>query len=152
MRLSIRGVLLSYVILLAGLCLAPRPAAAQSLGVRVGASADPDQFVIGAHYETRPIVESITFRPNIEVGVGNDLTVTCLNFEFAYKFASTKPWRVYAGGGPALVLINTERDDHAEGGFNILLGIEHRQGLFAEIKAGALDSPDFKILVGYTFH
>lgn len=125
-------------------------ASGQTIGVRVGASADPDQFVIGAHFETRPIIDRITFRPNIEVGVGNDLTVTCLNFEFAYKFPSSKPWNAYAGAGPALVLVNNRRD-HAGGGFNILAGIEHRQGLFAEVKAGMIDSPDFKIIVGYAF-
>jgi hypothetical protein len=152
MYTSFRWLLLSLSVAAAAVCLTARPAGAQTFGVRVGASADPDQFVLGGHFETEPIVERITFRPNIELGLGNGLTVTCFNFELAYKFDSSRPWHVYAGGGPALVLINSERRDHAEGGFNILLGIEHRAGLFGEIKAGALDSPDFKILIGYVFH
>ena len=145
-------IFLSICAVIAVLSVSPAPAAAQTFGVRVGASVDPDQFVLGAHLETKPIVERVTFRPNIELGLGNDLTVTCFNFELAYKFDSSQPWNVYAGGGPALVLINSDRRDRAEGGFNILLGIEHRAGLFGEIKAGALDSPNFKILIGYVFH
>jgi hypothetical protein len=120
--------------------------------VRVGATADPDQFVVGGHYETKELVDRITFRPNLELGLGNDLTVTCFNFELAYHFPSSKPWHVYAGGGPALVLADSHGNDHAGGGFNVLLGIQSREGLFGEIKAGTLDSPDFKIVIGYVFH
>jgi hypothetical protein len=32
-----------------------------------------------------------------------------------------------------------------------MVGIQHRDGLFFEVKAGALDSPDFKVGVGYVF-
>jgi hypothetical protein len=38
-----------------------------------------------------------------------------------------------------------------EGGFNILLGVQHTRGLFFELKVGAGDSPDLKFGVGYTF-
>ena len=145
-------VLLSIATAAVCVCLAASPAAAQTFGVRVGASARPDQFVVGAHVETKPVADHITFRPNIELGLGNGLTVTCFNFELAYKLPSSNPWNVYAAGGPALVLINSDQRDRAEGGFNISLGVEHRDGLFGEIKAGAIDSPDFKILIGYVFH
>jgi len=147
-----RRLLLSLCAFIAFFYLTARPADAQTFGVRVGASVDPDQFVIGGHFETKPLVEHISFRPNIELGLGNDLTVTCFNFELAYKFPNTKSWNFYAGGGPALVLVNSDRHDHAGGGFNLLLGIQSREGLFGEIKAGLLDSPDFKILIGYVFH
>jgi hypothetical protein len=149
-----RRILLSLGAFTAFLCLTSRPVAAQTFGVRVGASADPDQFVIGGHYETKELVDRVTFRPNVELGLGNDVTVTTFNFELAYHFdfANRKPWNVYAGGGPALVLADGHGNDHAGGGFNILLGIQSHQGLFGEIKAGLLDSPDFKIVIGYVFH
>ncbi len=109
--------------------------------------------MIGGHYETKELVERITFRPNVELGLGNDLTVTTFNFELAYHFPENrKPWNVYAGGGPALVLADSHGNDHTGGGFNILLGIQSREGLFGEVKAGLLDSPDFKIVIGYVFH
>ena len=149
---SRRRILLSLCALTTFLCLTARPVGAQTFGPRVGASVNPDQFVIGGHFETKPLADRITFRPNVELGIGNDVTVTCFNFELAYKFPSSKPWSVYAGGGPALVLIDNDHDNHAEGGFNILLGLEHRGGLFGEIKAGMLDSPDFKVMIGYAFH
>ena len=148
---SLRPILLSCGLVIL-ICFTALPAAAQTFGPRVGASVDPDQFVIGGHFETAPLIEHITFRPNVEIGFGNDLTVACFNFELAYKFESSKPWNVYAGGGPSLVLINFDHDSHSEGGFNLLVGIEHREGLFGEIKAGMMDSPDFKVTIGYAFH
>jgi hypothetical protein len=125
------------------------PARAQSAGVRVGASVEPDQFYFGGHIETDRIVDELRFRPNVEIGVGHDLTLTALNFELAYHFPRRSGWNVYAGGGPALNLYHRNGDTDADGGFNILLGVQHTGGFFAEIKGGAVDSPNFKIGIGY---
>src|SRR5215510_5445795 len=122
------------------------PARAQmNAGVRVGASADPDQFYFGGHVETKELVPNVHFRPNVEVGVGNDVTVIALNFELAYKFTTRQPWVPYVAGGPALNIIDTNADTGSHGGFNIALGAEHRGGLFGEVKVGAIDSPNFKV-------
>ncbi len=127
------------------------PAAAQSVGVRAGASVDPDQFYFGGHVETAPLVDQLRFRPNVEIGIGDDVTLVAFNIEFAYDFPQTGDWRLYVGGGPALNLINVDDDTDSEGGFNILVGGAHQGGLFAEVKFGLGDSPDFKIGVGYSF-
>jgi hypothetical protein len=149
---SFLRVLLGICTLTALLFLSARPAGAQTIGPRVGVSVDPDQFVFGGHYETKPLLEHITFRPNLEVGVGNDLTVTCFNFELAYHFPTSNAWNVYAGGGPALVLVRQGHHTDTGGGFNFLVGIESHEGLFGEVKAGLIDSPDFKVTIGYAFH
>jgi hypothetical protein len=132
--------------------LAARPAQAQGVGVMAGVSADPDQFYFGVGYETEELLERLRFRPNLEVGVGDDATLITVNFEFAYRIPiQRKPWSVYVGGGPALVISNSHDDTDAGGGFNILLGLAHRRGLFTEIKVGVIDSPGFKFGVGYRF-
>jgi hypothetical protein len=128
---------------------------AQGFGVNVGVSADPDQFYFGAGYETAELIERLRFRPNVEVGIGDEATLITMNFEFAYRIPiQRKPWSVYVGGGPALV-ISSSHGDHGDtdagGGFNILLGLAHRRGLFTEIKVGVIDSPGFKFGVGYRF-
>src|SRR5262245_19512159 len=148
---SARG--LAFAVAIVVVLLASASAAsAQTLGLRIGASVDPDQFYFGAHFETRPILDRLKFRPNIEAGVGDDVTTTALNFEFAYHFPDTSGgWHFYGGAGPALNFYRHNGDTDAQGGFNVLLGAEHRDGLFVEIKAGAIDSPNFKIGVGYIF-
>lgn len=131
------------------------PAAAQ-VGVRAGVSGNPDQFVIGGHYETKPLIPKLTFRPNVEVGVGDDSTLVALNIEFVYSIPLYgKPWRVYMGGGPAANIYSdgNGNGDGADvaGGFNFLVGAQHDRGLFVEFKVGAIDSPTVKFLVGYAF-
>jgi hypothetical protein len=126
-------------------------AVAQDAGIRAGVSVDPDQFYFGGHIETAPLVDRLRFRPNVEIGVGDDVTLVGFNFEFAYFFPSRNPWQLYAGAGPALNLINVNDDTEVEGGFNILVGAQHSRGLFFEFKVGAIDSPDFKFGVGYTW-
>jgi hypothetical protein len=138
------------------LVVAPSPAAAQYPGVRGGVSVNPDQFYLGGHYETGPIVDHLHFKPNLEAGFGDDLTLIAVNFEFVYKFPTRNQWRLYAGGGPAINIYSFDtgrRDDEtdAEPGFNALFGVETTRGLFFEIKLGAIDSPDLKFGVGWTF-
>ena len=128
-------------------------AAAQSAGVRAGVSGSPDQFYFGLHYETQPLVERVHFKPNFEVGIGNDQTLVAINLEFVGKFPiQREPWTVYFGAGPALVIDNHHNaGTDSGGGFNILLGVEHEKGLFTELKVGMADSPSVKFCVGYIF-
>ena len=132
--------------------LSAAPAAAQvSAGARAGASVDPDQFYFGAHVETRELAENMFFRPNVEIGIGNDVTTIALNFELAYKFQTSRPWRPYVPFGPALNIYDTDLDTASHGGFNIGIGAEHRGGLFGEVKFGTIDSPDVKFGIGFRF-
>lgn len=122
------------------------------IGVRVGVSGDPDQFFFGAHVETAPLLDHLTFRPNAEVGFGDDQTLIAFNFEFAYSIPiQRQPWRVYLGAGPALIIDTHSGNTDAGGGLNFLVGLQHRKGLFAELKVGAIDSPSVKFAVGYVF-
>ena len=128
------------------------PAMAQDAGVRGGISVDPDQFYFGGHFETAPLVDRLYFRPNVELGIGDDVTLLAANMEFIYKFTTRRPWNVYAGAGPALnIYMPDEGDSDSEAGLNILVGVEQSRGLFFEFKIGAIDSPDFKFGVGWTF-
>lgn len=132
------------------------PAAAQDPGVRGGISIDPDQFYFGGHLETAPLIDRVYFRPNVEIGFGDDLTLLAANMEFVYKFSRRRDVTLYAGAGPALnvYMFDDNRgnnDSDTEAGINFLAGVETRRGLFFEFKFGAMDSPDLKFGVGYTW-
>ena len=140
------------LIVLAAATLMAGEARAQGVGVRAGVSADPDQFYFGVHYETKDLIERLRFRPNVEAGVGDGQTLVALNFEFAYRIPlHQSPWSFYVGAGPALNIYHANDDTHPEGGFDILIGLAHRGGLFTELKVGMIDSPSVKFGVGYTF-
>jgi hypothetical protein len=148
----------SLFLMLCGLLVVvPSPAAAQGPGGRAGISVDPDQFFVGGHYETGPLFERLHFKPNLEVGFGDDVTHLGINFEFVYKFFTRRGWTLYAGGGPAINFYSFDDDNRGNGddgetepGFNALFGAETERGLFFEAKLGAPDSPDLKFMVGWT--
>ena len=68
------------------------PAAAQDAGVRGGISIDPDQFYFGGHIETGALIDRLHFRPNVEIGFGDDLMLIGVNMEFVYKFPARRGW------------------------------------------------------------
>jgi len=152
MGISVKRWLTGLSFLLGVVLLSSTPALAQGAGIRGGISVDPDQFYFGGHIETSPLVDRLYFRPNVEVGVGDDLILIAANMEFVYKFTNRRPWNLYAGGGPALnIFMPDGGDSNTDAGFNILVGAETPKGLFFEFKIGAIDSPDFKFGVGYTW-
>jgi len=133
-------------------CVVASSANAQGLGVRIGVSGSPDQFYGGVHYESEPIIEHLQFRPNLEIGAGDNQTLVALNFEFVYKAPLRRqPWTLYLGAGPALDIYRFTNTTSTNGGFNILIGLAHTKGLFTELKVGAINSPSVKFGIGYTF-
>jgi hypothetical protein len=155
MRLCVKRFLTGLSILLGVVLFSGTPALAQDGGIRGGISVDPDQFYFGGHLETGPLVERLHFRPNVEVGIGDDLTLIAANMEFVYKFSRTRGLTLYAGGGPALNIFmvdgDGDNDSETEAGFNVLVGAETPRGLFFEFKLGLIDSPELKFGVGYTW-
>jgi len=153
MSLSRTVLVLSLVAVILGFAGSVSPAHAQTFtpGVRAGASVNPDQFYIAGHLESSPLIDRLRFRPNAELGFGDDVTLAAFNFEFIYPFPSRQPWHLYVGAGPALNYYVFNSTSDLKGGFNFLIGAENRKGLFAEMKIGAIDSPDLKFGVGYTF-
>ena len=128
------------------------PAHAQSVGARAGVSGDPDQFYFGGHVETPPLADRIYFRPNVEIGIGDDTTLIAFNVEFAYHFPAKRGWEIYAGTGPALNLVRHNGETVSGGGLNLLIGAQHARGLFTEFKVGTVDSPRVKFAIGYAAH
>jgi hypothetical protein len=153
----LRTTVLCLLTLLFVVIVSPRSAAAQTrLGVRAGISVDPDQFYFGGHADVAEITNRFWFRPNLEIGVGNSRTLFTFNGEFVYKPSTNwKEWVPYFGGGPGLV-INSHHGEDNHGtdlgpGFNFVAGVEKRKGLLAEMKFGVLDSPSFKLGIGWAW-
>jgi len=132
-------------------------------GPRIGLTANPDQFHFGAHLDFGNFARHVRFQPNIEVGVGDDLTLVTVNAEAAYRFRQTwDVWSPYLGGGLGINFASA--GDHGLGdhtnsdlGVSALGGIEKilasGDRFFTEVKMGLVDeSPDFKLTFGWTFY
>jgi opacity protein-like surface antigen len=130
-------------------------------GPRVGATIEPDQVHFGAHMDFGHFAEHIRFQPNVEVGVGDDLTLVALNFEGSYRFRENwDVWTPYAGGGLGINFLSfdiegLEDDTDTDFGLNLMAGIERGisggDRFFLEAKVGLADSPDMKLTAGWTF-
>jgi hypothetical protein len=121
-------------------------------GVQGGMSIDPDQVYFGGHILTDPLVDRLRFRPSIDAGIGENITMIAVNFDFVYPFPARGPWNLYVGGGPSVNFFNFDGGgDHTGAGFNFIIGAQQRGGLFFEAKIGAGDAANLKLGVGYTF-
>lgn len=129
------------------------PAGAQvAPGVQAGVSDDPDQFFAGVHVETQPLVDQLRFRPGVDLGFGDHVTLVAGNLDFVYRIPFPRSaWALQVGGGPAINFYKFDRHSDVEGGFNVLLGVRHRDGFFTELRVGMMDSPDLTFAIGYTF-
>jgi hypothetical protein len=132
--------------------LAVSPAQAQMrTGVQGGMSVDPDQIFFGAHVRTAPLVDQLRFRPSLDLGIGEDITLVGLNFDFTYSFRSKQPWGMYVGAGPSMNISRFNNSSNTQAGFDFIIGAQHRDGLFGELKVGAGGAPGLKLGIGYTF-
>jgi hypothetical protein len=130
------------------------PAHAQSFGIRAGLSADPDQFVVGIHFESPGLTQTghLTFRPSLDVGSGDNDTRISGNFDFVYwaQFPDSS-WSAYFGAGPAIVYDHNDFNSHAHGAFYGLTGFQHSSGVFFEVRAGGgAGGSGLKTFVGYS--
>lgn len=158
-------IMLGVVSLAAALTASPARAAANDVGYkgwgpRLGLTVDPDQVHFGAHVDFGNFGRHVRFQPNVEVGIGDDVTLVAVNFEAAYRFAGNwNVWSPYLGGGLGVNFTSFENrrgdDTDSEVGVSVLGGIE--RGLssgsrfFTEVKLGLADTPDAKITFGWTF-
>ena len=136
------------------------------LGVRGGAAFDPELFTFGIQSQMGPIFHPrVLFRPNAEFAFGEVTDLIALNLEAVYRFSAASRrgnWTPYLGAGPALIFIHQNfqagrnidfGNFDYETGFNILAGMQSRQGTFVELKTSLYSgpAPKLRLIIGYTF-
>jgi hypothetical protein len=139
---------ISFALLLSPIAAAPAAAQVRT-GVQGGMSVDPDQVYFGGHVRTAPLVDRLRFRPSVDIGIGEDITMVAFNLDFTYGFPARGPWNLYVGAGPS---VNFRSNNGGTGaGFDFIIGAQQTGGLFFEAKIGAGDAANLKLGVGYTF-
>jgi hypothetical protein len=132
-------------------------------GVQVGASSSPDQFYGGVHFDLGEFSKDVRFRPTVDIGVGDHVTLLTALAEVHYVFSNVQVWRPFVGGGAGFT--HAAFDDHArrqgaENDTEIALmgvgGIETRlksgTKFQVDAKVGLGDNdPDFKLGVGWSW-
>lgn len=135
------------------------------LGLSGGIALDPELVLIGVHAQFGPFFSrNLFFRPNVEFDFGEVTKMFGINAEMAYRIPITsrfEKWSMYFGGGPAFNFVQQSfgrnEIDFSEfkydAALNILVGMQGRSGVFAEVKTSvfANPAPSLRLLVGYTF-
>jgi hypothetical protein len=140
------------------------------LGARAGVGLNPELVLFGVHSQMGPVFSrNVFFRPNADFEWGEITDMVALNLEAVYRMRTTMrggEWAPYFGGGPSLNFIHQSFDAQTGGGrnisfgnfdyetgFNILAGVQNRQGTFFEIKTSLYSAPApvVRLIVGRNF-
>jgi hypothetical protein len=142
------------------LLLAPMTShAAAGLGPQIGFSSDPDQVVFGGHLQFRDVAPDVDFVPSVNVGVGDNVTVTAFNGDFHFRFrVSGARWQPYVGAGASLYGVSGDGPfggSDSFGGGNFILGAEaptsRASRFFAELRLALGDGPTLRMIAGWNF-
>jgi hypothetical protein len=145
----------------------PPPTGGPSLGwngwgIRAGVSSDPDQVYGGVHFNLGEFATNVRFRPSLEVGFGDDVTLVQVNAEVHYVFNKVQVWKPYVGGLVDFSWYDLDDappqadDSDTNVGLMGVGGVETRLksgvGMFFEGKIGLTDDdPDFKVGIGWSW-
>jgi hypothetical protein len=129
------------------------------IGVRAGYTSweSVDQIHFGAQVQMGEITENISFTPNLEIGLGGNLTVAAVNGDVTWSFSEmvNAPWGLYGGGSLALIWSDPEgAPANSDLGLSALGGLtrslDNGHDAFLELRVGLLDSPGLKVTLGYS--
>jgi len=156
---------------LAATLLGTAPAAAQETdlgfrgwGLRAGAASDPDQAIVGVHWDLGELLEDLRLQPSVDLGFGDDVATFSLLVPVHYRFEIASDVTPYAGGGVLLAVLDRDdpprgrgRDDEedfdiapvAVGGLEIPIG--RGRDLLLELHLGGGDAFDAKFVAGWSF-
>jgi hypothetical protein len=156
-----------WVVMLSSLCVGT--ASAQEFGFRgwgprVGLADDPDQVVVGAHFDLGEFADHLRFVPNVEAGFGDDHTILSFTAPVHYRWEELGETNVipYAGGGVSVAWIHpdddgpgNDDDDDLDLGLRAVGGAEwplaERRAFFVELNVVFGDVHDFQVVAGWTF-
>ena len=160
-------------LLLSALVLSALPAISAEMGLRgwglrAGVASDPDQVLLGAHWDLGDVAPQLRMVPNVQLGIGDDATVLEGTLPVHYVFGKVDAgFAPYVGGGLAVAWIDFDHDDNGNGndfdeddsdvelGAKVLGGLEWgmRSGnkFFVELNLGIGDIHDFQAVAGWTF-
>jgi hypothetical protein len=149
-----------------------------ALGVQGGVGLDPEILDVGVHAAFGPVFHpNLTFRPVVEIGLGEITTLLGINLDVLYTlggYTRDTQWIPYIGGGPNFGLshrgFETENGDNVDGpdgdddgsrfdfgdtdfngGVNFIVGMRKQSGVFFEMKATAWGVSNIRLLAGFNF-
>ncbi len=153
---------LPAVLLALAILILPATASADLLfrgwGIRAGVGDDPDQGIVGAHWDLGTLTTNLRFMPNFELGFGDDQTIAGATLPLHYVFPVSGNVAPYAGGGVLLAYIDRDKprqksefEISAVAAFGLDWRLKSQNKLFLELSLTSGDTHDVKLLFGWTW-
>jgi hypothetical protein len=128
-------------------------------GIRAGLGVDPDQALVGAHWDLGEIIDHLRLQPNVELGVGDDVLTLFAALPAHYVFRVQSKFTPYAGGGIVIGVASYDRpnndDTSVEAGLRAIGGLQwplkNGKPFAVEANIGFGDIHDFQMKVAWTF-
>ena len=130
----------------------------QTWGIRGGVGVDPDQGVLGVHWNLGNFTQRTRLQPNFELGFGDNATLASLAIPVHYRFGNSPNYTPYVGGGILLGYINFDKPEGKDSSDWLIeplavVGIEWPLSgggdIFLELDLSFGDAHDAKLLVGW---
>ncbi len=141
---------LPFMILAVVLTTAAVPAHAGGItgaGLQIGWAIDPDAFLVGFHYNARPLGEEMDLVPSIDFGWGDNVFMIIPNLDAHYVLKTSSDLRPYIGAGLSFPWYDFEGGDGDwEFGGALIGGIHINPNMAFEAKYGLGDTPDWKFI------
>jgi hypothetical protein len=139
---------LRFTILAVVLIAAAVPAQAAGLtgaGLQIGWSTSPDDFLVGFHYNARPLGEELDLVPSLDLGFG-DVTMIAPNLDAHYVLKTSSKLRPYIGAGMTFPWYDFDGGSEWQFGGALIGGVHVNPNMAFEVKWGLGDAPDWKFV------
>ncbi len=133
-------------------------------GPRIGLADDPDQVVVGAHFDLGEFSRYVAFKPNLELGFGDDHTILTLTAPVHYRWERLRGTDVvpYAGAGVSAAIVNRDdrpgkKGDDTDFEFSLrAIGgaefpLRNERSFFIEINLAIGEPHDIQAIVGWNY-
>jgi len=140
--------ILPFTILAVALVVAAVPAHAAGFagaGLQIGWATSPDDFLVGLHWQARPMGEELDLVPSLDFGFG-DVTMIAPNLDAHYVLKTSSKLRPYVGAGMTVPWYDFDSGSEWDFGGAIIGGVHINPNMAFEVKLGLGDAPDWKFV------
>lgn len=125
-------------------------------GIRAGIGDDPDQGIVGAHWDLGTLTTNLRFQPNFEMGFGDNHTIAGLTLPLHYVFPVDGSFKPYAGGGAVIAYVDRDRGKSetevaAALTFGVDIILKSNNKLFVELDVQSGDVNKVKLMFGWSW-
>jgi len=114
-------------------------------GLQIGWQTSPDDFLVGFHYQARPMGEEFDVVPSLDFGFG-DVTMIAPNIDAHYVLKTSSKMMPYIGAGMTFPWYDFDGGSEWEFGGAVIGGVHLSPNMAFEVKYGLGDAPDWKFV------